>query len=233
MDGTLLNNKGEISDQNRKAIRLAEEKGVSVIISTGRSILTCRDHAASLNLSSYLITVNGSEIWGPSGELIERNKVDSKLVKWMWDLSQTHKTNYWATGTSQVWRNEMPVEIEANEWLKFGFDIKDDKVRQIIMEELEKKEVFEISNSSPTNIEVNALGVNKAQGIKRICERLDIEITNVMAVGDSLNDIAMIKEAGFGVAMGNAQQVVKEAADWTTLTNDEDGVAHAIFKWVM
>jgi len=56
---------------------------------------------------------------------------------------------------------------------------------------------------------------------------------NVMAVGDSLNDISMIKEAGIGVAMGNAQQLVKETADHITLTNQENGVAFAIRKWAL
>ncbi len=54
-----------------------------------------------------------------------------------------------------------------------------------------------------------------------------------MAMGDSLNDIAMIKEAGLGVAMGNAQDIVKETADWITDTNIEDGVAKAIRHWVL
>jgi len=54
-----------------------------------------------------------------------------------------------------------------------------------------------------------------------------------MAVGDSLNDIAMIEGAGLGVAMGNAQETVKKAADWVTSTNNEDGVAKAIVQWVL
>jgi hydroxymethylpyrimidine pyrophosphatase-like HAD family hydrolase len=56
---------------------------------------------------------------------------------------------------------------------------------------------------------------------------------NVMAVGDSRNDLMMIKEAGLGVAMGNAQDIVKNEADWITATNEEDGVAKAIQKWVL
>lgn len=56
---------------------------------------------------------------------------------------------------------------------------------------------------------------------------------HVMAVGDSLNDIAMIKEAGLGVAMGNAQEIVKETADWITDSNIEHGVAKAIRHWVL
>jgi hydroxymethylpyrimidine pyrophosphatase-like HAD family hydrolase len=56
---------------------------------------------------------------------------------------------------------------------------------------------------------------------------------NVMAVGDSLNDLAMIEEAGLGIAMGNAQEIVKQAASWVTSSNNEDGVAVAIRKWAL
>ncbi|WP_453560996.1 HAD-IIB family hydrolase [Streptomyces sp. NPDC055103] len=60
MDGTLLNDEQLISDENRKAIREAEDKGVYVVISTGRTLMTCRELAESLKLSSFLITANGS-----------------------------------------------------------------------------------------------------------------------------------------------------------------------------
>ncbi|RBP96482.1 hypothetical protein DFO70_101293 [Cytobacillus firmus] len=231
MDGTLLNSRGEIPEENRKAIREAKEKGIEVILSTGRSRLTAGDHADSLELNSYLITVNGSEIFGPDGESISRTPVDSKIMEWMWNLSQSHKTNFWATSCEQVWTNEMPENIHDHEWLKFGFDISDDEIRELIQKELQTKGDLEITNSSLTNIEVNALGINKARGIQKVTELLGISMENVMAMGDSLNDIAMIEESGWGVAMGNAQDIVKETANAVTGTNDEAGVAQAIRKW--
>ncbi|NHM32676.1 Cof-type HAD-IIB family hydrolase [Neobacillus terrae] len=233
MDGTLLNSSDEISEGNRRAIKEAQEKGIYVVLSTGRSILTSRQHAESLQLSSFLVTVNGSEIWDQNGELVERNSVKSDLVQWMWELSQKHGTKFWATGVDKVWNDSMPEDIMAGEWLKFGFNIEDVHVRELILKELQDKELFEISNSSPINIEVNALGVNKARGLQTVCEKLGIGLEHVMAVGDSLNDMAMIKEAGLGVAMGNAQEAVKAEADFVTKTNDEDGVAFAIEKWVL
>ncbi|KON88373.1 hypothetical protein AF332_17220 [Sporosarcina globispora] len=233
MDGTLLNSKGEIPEDNRKAIQEAKEKGIKVILSTGRSRLTAGDHADSLELDSYLITVNGSEIFGPDGELISRTSVDSKVMEWMWNLSQSHQTNFWATSCEQVWMDEMPENIHEHEWLKFGFDISDDKIRDLIHNELQTKGGLEITNSSLTNIEVNALGINKAKGIQKVTELLGISMENVMAMGDSLNDIAMIEESGWGVAMGNAQDIVKETANTVTGTNDEAGVAQAIRKWAL
>lgn len=230
MDGTLLNDRHEISDENRKAIREAEEKGIHVVISTGRTRLTCDELVNSLSLSSYLITVNGSEIWDETGTLVERQLLDTAFIEHMWSLKQKHQTYCWAASVGKVWRDEFPeVEDVANhEWMKFGFDIQDDKVRDIILADLKKNPALEISNSSPTNLEINAAGVNKARAIEKVCKRIGITMDEVMAMGDSLNDLAMIKEAGFGVAMGNAQPIVKEAADYVTATNVEDGVAQAI-----
>ncbi|WP_419880954.1 Cof-type HAD-IIB family hydrolase [Peribacillus sp. B-H-3] len=233
MDGTLLNENNEVSEENRKAIKAAEAKGVKVILSTGRSYPRCSEYAKALELSSYLITVNGGEIFDSSGKLIERTSVNTDLVQWMWDLSQKHKTHYWAVSSEQVYRANMPENIHDSEWIKFGFDIDDDAVREEILQELKNDGTLEISNSSPTNIEVNALGVNKAVAIEKVCSFMGLAMENVMACGDSLNDIAMIKEAGIGVAMGNAQKTVKDTADWVTATNREDGVAKAIHKWVL
>ncbi|WP_057912883.1 Cof-type HAD-IIB family hydrolase [Peribacillus muralis] len=233
MDGTLLNRAGEISEENRKAIKEAEDQGAFVVLSTGRSYATCSDFAKSMSLRSYLITVNGSEIYDNQGKLVERNIVDTESIQWMWELSQKHGTHFWAIACDKIYRAEMPERINDSEWLKFGFDTEDEATRQIIMDELVARGNLEISNSSPTNIEVNAFGVNKAKAIELVCSLLNITMDQVMAVGDSLNDLAMISEAKMGVAMGNAQTVVKEKADWVTATNEEDGVAKAIRKWVL
>ncbi|MFP7233309.1 Cof-type HAD-IIB family hydrolase [Bacillus subtilis] len=233
MDGTLLNDEQLISDENRKAIREAEDKGVYVVISTGRTLMTCRELAESLKLSSFLITANGSEIWDSNFNLVERKLLHTDHIQMMWDLQNKHNTNFWASTVNKVWRGEFPENITDHEWLKFGFDIEDDDIRNEVLEELRKNKELEITNSSPTNIEVNALGINKAAALAKVSEKLGFTMENVMAMGDSLNDIAMIKEAGLGVAMGNAQDVVKETADWITDTNIEDGVAKAIRHWVL
>ncbi|ANF45872.1 phosphoglycolate phosphatase, TA0175-type [Priestia megaterium] len=233
MDGTLLNNQQEISKENREAIAKAQEQGVHVVLSTGRSLLTCREYAQSLQLSSYLITVNGSEIWDESGQLVERKLIDASHIEKMWNLTQEHKLNFWAVTTDKVWRDEFPEDIASQEWLKFGYDIPDDALREEVLKQIAGISDFEISNSSLMNLEINALGINKAKGIMTVCERLGISMDEVIAMGDSLNDMAMIEAAGCGIAMGNAQEAVKEAADWVTDTNVNNGVAKAISHWVL
>ncbi|WP_141434245.1 Cof-type HAD-IIB family hydrolase [Bacillus sp. 03113] len=233
MDGTVLNEEQEISLENRKAIKEAIDQGVHVVISTGRSLKTLQKYLDTLELSSYLVTVNGSEIWDDTGVLMERSIVQNDLIQWMWELSKLHETNFWAISTEQVWHNELPTDLSTSEWLKFGFHIDDDQVRETVKKQLVENGLLEISNSSPFNLEVNPLGINKAKGLEAVCKKLNLTMENVMAVGDSLNDIAMIREAGLGVAMGNAQDIVKETADDITASNVEDGVAKAIRKWVL
>jgi phosphoglycolate phosphatase (TIGR01487 family) len=233
MDGTLLNEHHEISDENRKAIKVAQEKGVHVVISTGRTTMTCRELVDSLTLNSYLITVNGSEIWDETGTLIDRQLLGAEYIEHMWGLKQKHEVKCWAASVGNVWREEFPEDFSVHEWMKFGFEINDDKIRKIIFDELIQNQALEVSNSSPINLEINAAGVNKAKALEKVCKRIGIKMEHVLAMGDSLNDLAMIKEAGIGVAMGNAQQYVKDSADWVTTSNLDNGVAKAIREWVL
>ncbi|MFC7319620.1 Cof-type HAD-IIB family hydrolase [Halobacillus campisalis] len=230
MDGTLLNSGETVSEANYKAIKKAKDQGIHVVLSTGRSLERCQEIAESLGRSSYIVTINGGEIYNDKFELVDQTVLDAALVERLWELKEEHDVHYWSTTVQGQFNSSENFEKEINEydWLKFGFDIQDDEIRQVVLDELQNNEALEISNSSPTNIEVNPSGVNKAAALLKVCERLDIEMENVMAVGDSLNDMAMIKEAGIGVAMGNAQEDVKNEAAWVTSTNDEDGVAEAI-----
>ncbi|MGE8203760.1 Cof-type HAD-IIB family hydrolase [Heyndrickxia sp. NPDC080065] len=234
MDGTLLNNEHKISDINKQAITKAKEMGIHIVISTGRSYGTVHQYAKELQLNSFLVTVNGGETWDSNGNLLERNLLQVEEIEMMWDLKKLHNTRFWAVTVDQVYREDFPTDFAFSEyeWLKFGFDIEDDEIRQTIMEEL-KKNRFQVTNSSPTNLEVNPYGISKAKALEKLCERIGITMDNVMAMGDSLNDIAMITDAGLGVAMGNAQETVKKAADWVTDTNEENGVAKAFYHWVL
>ncbi len=95
-------------------------------------------------------------------------------------------------------------------------------------EELEKNKDIVLVGSLGYNIEVNAAGVDKGSGLIELGKLLGIQKEEIMAVGDGDNDIAMLKKAGFGVAMANAGDEVKAAADYVTGTNDEEGAAQAI-----
>lgn len=234
MDGTLLTSDLEVSEMNRKMIAKALDKGVHVMLSTGRWLDFSYPYAESLNLDTYLVTVNGGEIWTKSKELVERHVHAPDLVEKMWNIGQDKGVGMWCVATDRIYNEgERPDDFYKYEWLKIGFTTEDIDKLDEIRKELSVYDSLEITNSLPTNIEVNPAGVNKANGIKRVCRELGITMDEVMAVGDSLNDIKMIEQAGLGVAMGNAQDTIKKVADYITDTNNNDGVAKAIEHFIL
>ena len=100
-------------------------------------------------------------------------------------------------------------------------------------QELSEVEGLELVGSLGYNIEINAAGVNKGSGLVSLGRLLGIRREEIMACGDGDNDLLMLKEVGFGVAMANAEEEVKKAADYITLSNEEDGVADAIEKFAL
>ncbi len=93
-------------------------------------------------------------------------------------------------------------------------------------------EQVHIVRSLPVAIEFIPKLANKANGLNALIQQLDIKAENIMTIGDELNDYEMVKMAGLGVAMENGHPEVKRVADELTLTNNENGVAHAIRKFV-
>lgn len=232
MDGTLLRSDQKVSEANRKAIADAMSKGVRVMLSTGRWLDTCYSYAEDLELGTYLVTVNGGEIWTASKELLERHLHDPKSMEEMWKIGNELDVWMWMVSTDQIY-HDRPEDFYDHEWLKIGYSSEDRDKLQTIRKRLSANESLEITNSLPTNLEVNPVGVNKANGIERVCQELGIGLDAVMAVGDSLNDLKMLERAGLGVAMGNGQDRVKQAADYITDTNENDGVAQAIERFVL
>ena len=105
--------------------------------------------------------------------------------------------------------------------------------REAAWRELSGYEDLTLVGSLGYNIEINAAGVNKGKGLVALGGLLGIRREEIMAIGDGDNDTVMLEEAGFGVAMGNAEDKVKACADYITGTNDEDGAAKAIEKYVL
>lgn len=234
MDGTLLTPDLEVSEANKQAIQQAMDKGVKVMLSTGRWLHFCYPFAEQLGLNTYLITVNGGEIWTAEKTLVERHLLNAELVKDMYTIGHEDGLNTWLISTERVFqRGEVPDDFMAYDWLKIGFNSTDKDKLSNMQRRLEQYEELELTNSLPTNIEVNPLNVNKATALKRVCQEMNIDMSQVMAVGDSLNDIKMVADAGLGIAMGNAQDPVKSVAKHTTTTNLEDGVAKAIERFIL
>lgn len=102
-----------------------------------------------------------------------------------------------------------------------------------IKEELKTFEDLEVVSSWPNNVEIMPAGTSKGEAVKRLAEILKIKPEEVICMGDSENDLSMIKYAGLGIAMGNAIDLIKENADYITDTNENSGVGKAIEKFIL
>ena len=230
MDGTLLNEQSEISSENERWIKWAVAQGITVCLATGRGYQSALPFARQLGLESPMVLVNGSEVWASPERLLQRTLMPAKSIGKLRELAMQYDCWYWAYCSEGVYNKQTwLVDDEDKEWLKFGFYTENPQMMQSIREAIPHIGSFELTNSHPSNMELNPAGISKASGLRRVCELLNMNMSDIVAVGDSLNDMAMITEAGLGIAMGNAQEEVKQAADVTTLHHNQDAIA-AIIK---
>lgn len=237
MDGTLLNRKHAISAENRKWIHRAIESGITVIFATGREAQGIKPYVEELGLTSPMVCINGSEVWQAPNVLMKRHLLEAEWVAEMVDLAVETDCRYWIHTADEVFTKERSLERidpkDGRQYLKFVFHCENPGQLAYIGSILGATGRYELTNSSSSNIEVNPKGISKASGIREICKLLDITMEEVVACGDSLNDLKMIRSVGLGIAMGNAQEAVKQAARAVTGTNEEDGVARAIRTYLL
>ncbi|WP_172255433.1 Cof-type HAD-IIB family hydrolase [Saccharibacillus deserti] len=234
MDGTLLNDDHQVSEETAKWIRRAIKEGFHVCLSTGRAAMHALPYAVELGLETPMVTVNGSEVWKAPHQLHYRALMDVESVRKMHALAEEYGVWFWAYTTERLYnRDQWTDKLEDKEWLKFGYNTSDREMLHRILMRLQDMGGLQITNSSMENLEINPEGISKASGIAQVCELLDITMEQVIAVGDSMNDIAVIEAVGLGVAMGNAQDAVKQMADIVVASNNEDGIVQVIREYLL
>ena len=264
MDGTLFNHQSQISPTDQEAIREISEKGVTVVISTGRPYAGLPVKTLSAIGIRYAITTNGASIYQlPDMKCIYSNCMMPNLVCPIikeFQKKDIHMDAFIEGGCysqrscePHIDRLDMPEAMRT--YIKSTRIFPDDLAAYIDQHQLpvqkmtlnfyllpdgtyqHREEVVNILASHPEitylsggyhNLEFTKRGITKGVGLRVLCEYLGIDIASTMACGDTQNDLDMIQTSAIGVAMGNAIDEVKAAADYITLTNEESGVAHAI-----
>lgn len=258
MDGTLLKEDKSISNVTNRAIQKARAKGVKIVLTTGRPIDGVIPYLKELNLMNkddYAIAYNGALIQNTkTKDIIAKTLMSLEDAEYLYRLSQELNVNIHALTDkcciTPKWSKYSQLESDINaiplEFVDFNNLDKNTPIVKIMFidepEVLQKaidklpKEVFEkytVLRSAPFFLEFLDKNVNKGKGVEILAKTLGIKKEEVMCIGDAGNDLHMIKFAGLGVAMGNAFPEVKEAADYVTLSNEEDGVAHVIDKFIL
>ena len=258
LDDTLLQDAGTISKRTKEKLLTAQKHGTTVVLASGRPTFAIVRFAEELELAKhdgYIISFNGAKIiqCSTNKELYAANITKEQLFK-LYDMSlqdgadiQTYDDTHIIASSCNKYTG-IEQEITGMDILipkNFKEYVKSDVVKAIVLQdpdklsEIEKKwaplvnDDLYMTISKPFFLEFMNKNVDKSKSIKRLAEMLDIDMKNVIAVGDSYNDLSMIKSAGLGVAMANAVDSVKAVANYITDDNEHDGVAKVIEKFIL
>ncbi|KUG03850.1 hypothetical protein ASZ90_018747 [hydrocarbon metagenome] len=258
LDDTLLDAGLNISGPCIRNIQAARQQGVIVTLATGRMYSSALNYALELNEDVPLITYQGALVKNSRTPKVMYYQPLAKdmAVETMeyFRKAGVHYHTYFDDRLCLESLNEegaayaslagvKPVLLDSlTEACQSGQDalkvlavIRDPDLLQDLECGLKRRygDSLNITRSKPYYLEVMDPLANKAEALKLVAEYYGIQQEDVMAVGDSYNDLAMIKWAGIGVAMGNAREEVKAAADHVTSSNEEHGVAEALQRWVL
>lgn len=265
MDGTLLMDESNISDEDKNIIRKAVNAGIHVAITTGRVYNCAHLYSKLIGLNTGIIASNGAFIADAKGNSIYKNPLDIKDVKDFLTITEKYNLlSYLTANFGLISTKELP---ENNIYRSLNKTLKDEEqIKLITVNSIEeaynlypdeilkgvcigdtddsnlikaRNELHEINNdleivsSWNNNFEVMRKGSSKGEAVEKLTKHLNLNREEVMCIGDSENDVSMIKFAGLGVAMGNAIDVVKNEANYITDTNKHSGVSKAIQKFVL
>ena len=256
IDGTLTNSEKKITEMTRKKLFEFQENGGKVILASGRPTMGIKPYADILRLSEYggyILAFNGgSMIDCKSGKILFEKTLPPHVIPEIYDIIKdypvginTYEGECIIAGRQINQYTELEARINGMK-IKFVEDFVgyvDFPVNKCLLQgdpevilQLEKllsekyKGQLGIFKSEAFFLEIVPQGIDKAESIDRLLNMLNISTEECIACGDGFNDISMIRYAGLGVAMSNAKEPVKEAADYITLSNDEDGIAHLLMK---
>ena len=256
MDGTLLNSKKELLDETKQYFKNFHNKNTEtlLVLCTGRPETGIRPYLKDLGYleeNHYIISQNGANIYeSQTGKRLMDAFVDSAAIqKWI-ELGKKHGISVMGAGVDYYYS----FDEDPTEWMEFDVKLVSGKLKRIPTKESlntdfykillmgdeeqlnefetfipqEWRDEFYVVRSQKYLVEVLTKGVNKAFGLEKLAQKLNIEPSEIAAIGDAANDIEMLEYAGLAIAMGNASEEVKAIADIITDTNENNGVIKAI-----
>ena len=260
MDGTLLHNDKSISDYTINVLRKIVEKGILLVPASGRPLNGMK--AAVLNNVKgikYAICSNGAMLMDVQKEksISETGIPIEKALEALTYLEQfpvavyvhTDRGTFRAEGWEKTGLSEKYPYIRFSEGnvknlreflrtsrvnvMKMGAYILTDNLEQKLLETGSPIPGIAFLRSGDGIIELNSTNASKGNALCILCEKLGIQLENVLAIGDNENDISMLQAAGISAAMENAEDDVKQAAKFVAGNNEEDGAAHFLEEWVL
>ena len=261
LDGTLTNTDKIITPRTFETLMRAQSLGVRLVLCSGRHPRHCcagRTIATPRQRRFCALVQRRQHHRLATGRLIFDQALDAACLPRLLDFAESRGlpiVTYPADHLLAT-RNDSPYLAEESRINQMPVELTTDFVAEasridggapkclipgepVVLVELEQEmkeafgEALSISRSAPFFLEIMAPGVGKDHSLARLLAHLGLSREQLIAFGDGFNDLAMLRFAGMGVAMANAADEVKAVADRVTLSNDEDGVAHAVAQWVL
>ena len=259
IDGTLTNSKHEITQEVKDSIKRLRKKGIYVILCSGRNNKDVCKYSKKVCASEYAISSNGAQIYNyKKNENFYKNDIQYNEISKVWNYCKEYNLELvFNTVDYQFGNNVFCSDIyKDRKVLKDVQDIKDKEVYQIIInsndyynmkkcnEFINKNEELKIANYSrdylkneinskePYYIFINDNSVDKGTAIKYFLKVMNLKKKDTVCFGDRINDLTMFNSCGKTVAMDNADDSLKEIANYITLSNDENGVAYFLNKYI-
>lgn len=259
IDGTLTKKDKTISEHTRKTLILAQEKGIKIVLASGRPVYGIAPLADELQMDKYhgyILAYNGGAIidWSDKKQIYS-NMLPDDVIPYLYKCAKDNNFEILSysgkdivtedTSNKYVAYEAMLNKMPCRQVDNFLDEIKYEIPKCLIvgdpepLHELEKKMALELDGkinvfrSEPFFMELVPLGIDKAKCLEKLNTMIGVRRKEMIACGDGFNDMSMVEYAGLGVAMSNAQDKVKAVADYITLSNEEDGVAHVVEKFIL
>lgn len=259
IDGTLTTSEKNISPKTYQAIQTIQKRGHKVVLASGRPTPGVCPFAEQLHLAEYggyILSYNGAKITNcQTGEIIYQKTLPSSVIPDLYQMTLSHHVGIVTYSSDTILAgtpvdsymelesriNHIPIQtvpdfvsaidFPVNKCLMTGEPAHMAELELLLKDHFHGQ--LNIFRSEPFFIEVMPQQVDKADSLCKLLEHLGLDREQMISCGDGYNDLTMIQYAGMGVAMANAQSVVKKAADYVTTSNDQDGVANVIQKFML
>ncbi len=257
IDGTLLNSKHELTTRVEKALRAAVDKDVRVVLTTGKTRVSANWLVERLGLTTPGVFLQGLAIYEPDGTVRYQQTLDVGLARQVITFAEDRGfTVVVYSGPNLLMHIEHPIgetlakdyhepkaevigplqnvlgELPVNKLVLHGPEKRIKALRWQLSMQLNGAATL-VQAQVPTMLEVLPPGASKGAALKRLLKDMGVSPENVLAIGDGENDISMVELAGLGVAVGNGHDGLKESADHVVASNDDDGVAEALERFVL
>ena len=257
MDDTLLTDDHKISNENKTMLLKAQEMGVCVVLASGRPTPAMISYAKDLQLhnnNSYIISYNGAVITDlKEDKILFEQTLTQDQIHALYDYSVKSKTHIitYIDGkvVSETDSEYIDVELnitglEHNKVLSFKDSVQSSAIKCILLEEPSylkevEKELkaamphLSICMSKPFFLEVAQNGIDKANSIKFLADKLNILQSEIIAVGNAGNDLTMVQYAGLGVWVDNVDPELRHHADVIVASNNNHGVAEVVRRFIL